>query len=92
VFLGRIGVRGDVETSRVEASQVLIASISDRSQYLEVVDRLEEIRLAVTVVADDDGTIGRKLEIHTLQIPEIANRDSLELDAFFDDHLSVTFP
>ena len=38
-----------------------------------------------------DGTEVRRLS-DALEIPEIANRDSVEADAFFYDHLSVTYP
>ena len=75
MLLRRVRVRGDVEPGRVEACQVLIPRVADGAQDLEIVDRLEEIRLAVSVVTDDDGAIGRQLEIDALEIPEIANRD-----------------
>ena len=90
-LLGRVRVRGDVEASGVEARQVLITSVTDRSQNLEIVNGLEEIRLAVAVVADDDGTVGWELEINAVEIPKIANRESVEPDAVVA-HLSVTFP
>jgi hypothetical protein len=63
---GSMRVRGDVESCSVEARQVLIARIANRAHDLEIVDGLEEVRLAVAVVSDDDGTVGRQLEIDAL--------------------------
>src|SRR2546423_3329194 len=80
---GRMRVRGDVKSGCVEARQVLIARVPNRTHDLEIVDRLEEVRLAVTVVANDDGAFGWKLEINALEIPDIANRDSDEPDSVF---------
>ncbi|MEA2966234.1 MAG: hypothetical protein QOI46_6332, partial [Alphaproteobacteria bacterium] len=59
VRLRRVRMGRDVESGRVEARQVLITGVADGAQDLEVVDSLEEISLAQTVVTDDDGTIRR---------------------------------
>ena len=73
-----VGLGRDVKSSGVEASEILITRFSNRAKDLEVVDGLEEVRFAVTVVPDEDGAIGRQLQIDALQIPEVANRDSRE--------------
>jgi len=61
----------------------LITRVAYRSQDLEVVDRLQEIRFSLTVVTDDDRAIRRQLEVYAFKIPEIANVDVVEADARF---------
>ena len=59
--------------SRAEPYEVCITSAAHRSQQLEVVDRLEKIRLAVTIVTDQDDTVGRECEVCTREVSEVAN-------------------
>ena len=56
---GRVSVSTvarDVKPVRAEAHEILIARAARRSQDLQIVDRLEQIRLSLAVLADDDET------------------------------------
>jgi len=57
---------GDVKSGGVEAGDVLIPRVTDGAQDLEIVDRLEKIRLAVSVVADEGDTFSGEIQIDPL--------------------------
>ena len=78
---GRINLGGDVKSVGVEAGEVLITRVTDGAEDLEIVDRLEKIRLAVPVVADQRDTFGGETEIDALEVAEVLDRDALESDA-----------
>ncbi|PYO78624.1 MAG: hypothetical protein DMD63_06710 [Gemmatimonadetes bacterium] len=57
--------------------------VADGSQNLQIINRFEEIRLAVAVVADKGDAFGRELEIYSFQISEVTDRDALEPNLHF---------
>ena len=79
----RLRNRADVKARRVEAGEILIARVADGSQNLQIINRFEEIRLAVAVVADKGDAFGRELEIYSFQISEVTDRDALEPNLHF---------
>src|SRR5205814_8179076 len=68
----------DVESCRVEAGEIDVARLPNGSQNLEIIDRLEKVGLAVSVVANQCDAIGGELEIHPLEVTEIPDGDALE--------------
>jgi hypothetical protein len=48
---------------------------------LEVVDRLQEIRFALTCLPTMTALIRRQIKVYALEIPEIPNRDVVDADA-----------
>ena len=66
-------VARDVKPVGAEAHEILIARAARRSQDLQVVDRLEQIRLALAVVADDDEAVGGRRELDAREIAKVAH-------------------
>jgi len=46
---------------RTEADHVLVTRAARRTEQMQVVDRLEEIRLPLPVFADQDEAVGRRV-------------------------------
>ncbi len=71
-----VDLRRDVERLRSKADEIRVARTARRAQELQVVNRLEQIRLALAVLADDDPTRGRRSEVHMLEVPKVANDEA----------------
>src|SRR5690606_19285082 len=61
----------DVERIRAEADQPLVRRSAEGPEGLEVVDRLEQVRLPRAVVPDDRGADGREREFELREVAEI---------------------
>src|SRR5690606_37650749 len=62
----------DVEGLGAEPDQPLVGRAPEGAEDLEVVDRLEEVRLARAVVADDGHADARETELELREVPEVA--------------------
>jgi hypothetical protein len=71
-----VDLRRDVEPLCAEADDVPVARAARRAQKLQVVNRLEEIRLPVSILADHDPTRRWRSEIHVLEVPKVANDEA----------------
>jgi hypothetical protein len=69
----------NVKAGRPESHHVLIARAARRPEQLQVVDRFEEIRFPVPVVADDREALRRNLELQAFEVPEIAKCERAKL-------------
>src|SRR6185503_4720620 len=67
------GGEGDVKTALTESHYFLVASSARASQNLEVIDRLEKIRLSLAILADDRESRLGEIKIDALEVSEIAN-------------------
>ncbi len=74
----RLDRRTDVKTICAKAHEILIARATRRAQNLEVVDRLEQVRLALAVFADDDEAVGRRRQIDVSEIAKVADDETIE--------------
>ena len=72
-----------MEAGGVKAGEVLISGVADGSQYLQVVNRFQEIGFAVAVVADNGDAFRRQLKVDALEIAEVADGYALEPDLRF---------
>ena len=61
---------------RAEPHEVAVAHAAHRAQQLQVRDRLEEVGLALAVVAHERDAVGRNREVGALDVPEVADRDA----------------
>jgi hypothetical protein len=68
-------VRGDVKPRRSECREIVVARSAHGAQELEIVDRLEQIRLALAVVTDQRDAIGWQRQVEASEIPEVADAD-----------------
>src|SRR6478672_8087060 len=78
-----------MKAGRVEAREILIARFTNRAHDLQIVNRFEKVGLAVAVVADDHGALGRELQIDSLEVSEIANRDRVQSNAIVTTHFPL---
>ena len=67
VLIGRVRLARDVKAGRAEARQVLVARAPLRAKRLQIVDRFQQVRLALTVVADDRESLGGR-QIESLEV------------------------
>src|SRR5262249_16647362 len=74
----RVDLRRDVEPLGAEAHDVGIARAARRPEELQIVNRLEEIGLALTVLPDDHPTRGRPGELDMREVSKIANGKTRE--------------
>ena len=70
-----------MEARLAEPDEVRVARAAHRAEQREIVDRLEEVRLAVPVLADDDEPVGGEAEIEAGDVAEVPYRQALEADA-----------
>src|SRR5690606_3972630 len=61
-----------MECGRVEAHQLLVGCATEGAEDLEVVDRLEQVRLAGTVLTDDRGAGSRELQLELSKVAVVA--------------------
>src|SRR5262249_53155792 len=57
-----------------EAHEILIARAANGPEDLEIVNRLEQVRLALSVVTDDDESLTRRRELDVREIAKVAHR------------------
>ncbi len=66
-----------------ESHQVLVTRAAHAAQNLQVIDALEEIRLALAVLSDDREPRPRNLQIELLEVAKVARRDAAQPDLRF---------
>jgi hypothetical protein len=55
-----------------KADELFVTRTPERAEGLQIVDRFQEIRLALGVVADESDTLRGKLQILRTEVPEVA--------------------
>jgi hypothetical protein len=73
----------------------LIACTPDRSKELEVVDRLEQVGLALAIVADDDEPFRRQVEVRMAEVSKVTHGNRLQpraRDRHCRRHAAATAP
>src|SRR6185312_16441570 len=70
--------RVQMKRARAEAHQVRVARTANRAEKLEVVDRFQNVCLALAVVANDYHALGRKRELRTHDVAEVTDRETIE--------------
>jgi hypothetical protein len=74
--LRRVGQRcADVEPGIAEAHEVLVAGAARAAEQLEVIDRLEQVRLAVAVVTEQRDARRGEGESGAIVVPEAGERE-----------------
>ena len=63
--------------------EVLVTRAAHAAENLQVIDALEEIRLALAVLPDDRQPRLRNLQIELLEVPKVARRDAAQPDLRF---------
>src|SRR4029078_7117545 len=66
----------DMKALGAEAHEILVARTSRRTQNLQVVDRLEQIRFALAVVADHDKSVRRRCDLDVSEVAKVARGEA----------------
>ncbi len=71
-------MRFDPEVPAPEGDELLIPRPAERAEDLQVIDGLQKVGLALTVIADQSRAALRKVDDLVLKIPEITETQPLE--------------
>jgi hypothetical protein len=72
----RLNGCGDVKSIRAETNEILIACTARRSQNLQIVDRLQQIRLPLAVVADHHQAFGGRRNLDVCEVAKVARDEA----------------
>jgi RecA/RadA recombinase len=77
-FVARICLNGcaDMKSFRAETDEILVARTSRGSQDLQIVNRLQQIRLSLAVVADHHQAVGGRRNLDVCKIPKVARDEA----------------